>query len=693
MRIMTLILLCIVSSVVLADEHQLDTLLSKANLYRVEDTTRASVLNELSIQLSNSDFDRGIAYADSSIALCTKINSDIKLATAYYAKARNLSSDGKDSLAIVNYQLSYNLNEKVGKELACGTMLQNMGISFYNLSFYKKATEMHTKALTVFKKLNNEKGISAALNSLGIVAMELSDYSHAMEYYFESLTLAKRNHDTATMANAYMNIGIVYKNLGDLNKAITYHNNALQIHKQQNNLIYIAKAYNNIANVYGEMKQSVKALEYYQKALEINKETDYEYGIASNYINMGIELRQLKRYSEAYQALQKAGDLFLKIEDKNNYGIALKTKASLLMAMPDSVRNQLGITASQHTPIINDLLAQASVIFKETGDYASLSDVNDDLYKMYEKKGDLKNAIAHYKEYIAYRDCVLIDENKIEVEKLELKYEYASREQELKVLNIQKQSELQQEQLKRQYTMAGGVMLLMISGGFFLSYKKRRDAQQKSKEAELNAERVESELKALRLQMNPHFMFNSLNSITNFIDHHKPETASTYSVKFAKLMRMVLENSEHPEVSLADELHSVELYLTIESMRLHPKLTFEINSDPSLETDNIMIPSMILQPFVENSIIHGITPLRDTGHLKINCNKLDNMLHITIDDNGVGMPNSIQTNDNKKSMATKISKERIALFNERHQANAAIEYSSLSPGTRVTIKIPLNLQF
>ncbi len=693
MRNLILTLLSIAASFAFGQTNRLDSLLVQAKQYRVEDTSRASILNELSIQLSNSDFDKGMAYADSSIALCTRIKSDVKLATAYYAKARNLSSDGQDSLAIVNYQIAYDLNKKVGKELACGTMLYNMGISFYNLSYYKKATEMHTKALAIFKKLKNEKGISAALNSLGIVAMELSDYSHAIEYYLESLDLAKRNNDSTVMANTLMNIGIVYKNIGDLNKAITYMNNALRIYQQQSNNLYIAKAFNNIANVYGEMKQPAKALEYYDKALEINKQSDYEYGIASNYINMGIELRQLNRFTQAYQSLQKAEALFFKIDDKNNYAIALKTKASLLLAAPDSTLLQLGIASPQKTAIVKSLLNQAKDIFIITEDYASLADVNDDLCRLYENSGDYKNAFTHYKQYVACRDCVLIDEHKIEIEKREMKYDFDLREQELKVANIQKQAELEYEQVNRQYTLAGGIALLLISGGFFISYKRRKDALHKRKEAELNASRVESELKALRLQMNPHFMFNSLNSITNFIDQHKTETASNYSVKFAKLMRMVLENSESPEVPLADELQSTELYLSLEALRLKPKLTYTINMESSLDAENIMIPSMLLQPFVENSIIHGISPLSDGGTVSISIRQQEQWLFINIDDNGVGISPEKPAMTERKSMAIRISNDRIALFNERHQTHASIEYEQLNPGTRVVIKIPLTLQF
>ena len=158
-------------------------------------------------------------------------------------------------------------------------------------------------------------------------------------------------------------------------------------------------------------------------------------------------------------------------------------------------------------------------------------------------------------------------------------------------------------------------------------------------------------------------------------------------------MRMVLENSENPEVPLADELQSTELYLSLEAIRLKPKLTYSIDIESSLDAENIMIPSMLLQPFVENSIIHGITPLSDGGIISISIRQQEQWLYITIDDNGAGISPDKPALTERKSMAIKISNERIALFNERHQTHASIEYVQLNPGTRVVIKIPLTLQF
>ena len=127
-----------------ANSEVLDSLQLKADGYRISDTIRAGVLNSLAVELSSSDYEKGLKYADSAIVLSTAIKADKKLATAYFAKARNLSSGGDDSLAIINYQKAYLLYLKTGNFMACATSLQNMGISYYNLSDYSLAAERHS---------------------------------------------------------------------------------------------------------------------------------------------------------------------------------------------------------------------------------------------------------------------------------------------------------------------------------------------------------------------------------------------------------------------------------------------------------------------------------------------------------------------------------------------------------------------
>ncbi len=671
-----------------ARSEALDSLLNKTATYRSQDTVRATALNNLAIELSSSDFELGLKFADSSIILSKEIGSDKKLATAFFAKARNLSSGGQDSLAIVNYQKAYLLYLKEGNFTACGTALQNMGISYYNLSDYIHAAEMHNAALNIFKKVKNSRGTAAALNSLGIIAMEVGDYTQAMEHYRESLNLGKSINDSTQIANAYINIGIVFKDLGDLNKALIYQNKALQLNLIRHMDNEVAKCYNNIAIIYSVMLQSGNAIENYNKALEINKKLQNKFGIASNYINIGIELLSMKRLLDAYEAMQKAEVIFKNIGNRNSEALAVKVQSSLLMDAPDSILHQLKIPVAKRNSLCISMLEKVLGVFIETEDISNVADVANELSVLYERMSDTKNSLRYYRLFVSNKDSLAIADKKNEIERAELKYEFDSKEQELKLENANRTAELKEAELKRKYYLAGSVCLLLFSGGAFVMYKQRKDALYKRRELELNATILESEYKALRLQMNPHFMFNSLNSIADFIDKNKAQTASDFAVKFAKLMRMILEYSERHEITLTEEVNLLNLYLKLESLRLSPKLNYEINVDKQIEADNVLIPPMLVQPFVENSIIHGVLPLNRTGNVKINIHITQNDLEIVVDDDGVGMGET-SVNSEKKSMAMKITSQRIALFNEKYHANASIQLAVLNPGTRVKLVLPV----
>jgi len=675
-----------------ANSEVLDSLLLKADGYRISDTIRAGVLNSLAVELSSSDYEKGLKYADSAIVLSTAIKADKKLATAYFAKARNLSSGGDDSLAIINYQKAYLLYLKTGNFTACATSLQNMGISYYNLSDYSLAAERHSAALDIFKKVRNDRGTAAALNSLGIIAMEVADYTKAMELYFESLKLAKKIEDSTLLANSYSNIGIVYKNLGDLNKALVYQNIALQLNIKRQMAYETAKCYNNIAIVYSVMEQSDKAIESYNKALAINEKLKYSFGIASNYLNLGIELLATNKILEAYGSMKKAESLFKKIGDRNSEAVAIKVQSSLLMNAPDSILRFLKIPVSQRNTQCLSMHQKALEVFRETEDISNVADVESEMSTLYERMGDLKNSLHYFKEYSLHKDSMAVEDKKSEIERSELKFQFEAKEQQLKLENAQRSTALKEAEMKRKYYMAGSVCLLLLSGGAFVAYKQRKDVLVKKKEVELNAAVKESEFKALRLQMNPHFMFNSLNSIADFIDKNKSQTASDFAVKFSKLMRMILEYSEQQEITLKEEIDLLELYLKLESIRLSPKLNYHIDIDKEADADNILILPMLIQPFVENSIIHGITPLNNSGNIKISFLIQQNELEIVIDDDGVGM-HAAKTTNERKSMAMKITSERIALYNEKYHANASLQLIALNPGTRVQLRMPLKYRY
>ena len=203
----------------------------------------------------------------------------------------------------------------------------------------------------------------------------------------------------------------------------------------------------------------------------------------------------------------------------------------------------------------------------------------------------------------------------------------------------------------------------------------------------------DTEMKALRSQMNPHFIFNSLNSINDYINKNEIETATMYTTKFAKLIRIVLENSEKKEVPLAEDLKALELYMQLEALRLRNTFSFAIIVDDTIDIENTLVPPLILQPFVENSIWHGMAKKQTKGNISIHIKKEGEMINCIVEDDGVGIIKSENINEEKKSLGMKITKARIELINKLKKTNASIQIVNKNEGFRVEVRLPLGIKF
>jgi len=201
--------------------------------------------------------------------------------------------------------------------------------------------------------------------------------------------------------------------------------------------------------------------------------------------------------------------------------------------------------------------------------------------------------------------------------------------------------------------------------------KKIEYIKAEEKKKTIHAQQIaEQEMKVLRAQMNPHFIFNALNSIHNCILQKDPLTAANSLTKFARLVRNILDNSMHNSISLRKELNSLELYIQVEQLRFSKKLSYAIELDPSLDAESIQIPPLVLQPFVENSIWHGLIPSEKEGKITIKLHDCDQSINISVIDNGIGRKKSEElknnTEVNHKSHGLNITIDRIIKFNEEN---------------------------
>ncbi len=240
-------------------------------------------------------------------------------------------------------------------------------------------------------------------------------------------------------------------------------------------------------------------------------------------------------------------------------------------------------------------------------------------------------------------------------------------------------------------------LVLLFLLGLYLLIQVIRDRAKKS--SEIKEKMIELRMQALRAKMNPHFIFNTINSIQYFLTTNEKRTALEYLSKFARLMRLTLEFSDKTTISISEELESLKLYLDLEKLRFENKFDYKIDIEPQIDTRRMMIPHMLIQPYVENAVKHGIQNKIDKGMVKISVKKKDNEIYYVIEDNGIGIRKSLelkqQENIQQKSSGMEITRDRINLLNLEQKENERLEITDLSEestektGTKVEITIPI----
>lgn len=252
----------------------------------------------------------------------------------------------------------------------------------------------------------------------------------------------------------------------------------------------------------------------------------------------------------------------------------------------------------------------------------------------------------------------------------------------------------------QQWWFIVSVLTLVITIVLMLAYFRIKQIENREEEkTRLNKKMADLELGALRAQMNPHFIFNTLSSIQQYILSNNTEQANFYLSKFAKLMRSIVQNSQKPFISIKEEVETLKLYCELERLRASDKFEFEILVDEKLDLLNDQIPPMLIQPYVENAIRHGVSPLEKDGMISIHIKKQDEHIVCSVLDNGVGREKSKELNKERvkthQSLGMIITRERLEILNKMSNSSLNVSISDLfeneeACGTKVEIFVPLN---
>jgi len=244
-------------------------------------------------------------------------------------------------------------------------------------------------------------------------------------------------------------------------------------------------------------------------------------------------------------------------------------------------------------------------------------------------------------------------------------------------------------------------VLLTLSGWlliyFLFDYVKKVRREERLR-VNYKLQMAELEAKALRAQMNPHFIFNCLNSIKSLIQEDQKDKSVTYLTIFSKLIRTLFNNADKKEISLHDEIETCKLYLQLESLRFDSKFSYSINVDETIDLKSLSVPALIVQPFIENAIWHGIVPRHTSGNVTLDITRHDNVVEIAVDDNGIGreasMLNKAKANIGHQSKGVTLTQSRLELDNTLKQRKAELiitdkaDNTGKATGTKVVIKLP-----
>lgn len=621
-----------------ARQSSADSLETRLKSHPRADTARITILNLLANQYYITEPAKGFKTANEALALAIKINDKLKLGECYLMVGRY-------------YQI---------------------------IASYEKELEYNQKALALFQELGDQPHIAKALVPIAMDYRLFLDYTHAIDFLQKAHTIFETIRDTAGMARCVGNIGVLYMNLQKPVQAIENYQKAYKLYSGKRDTGAMALALNNIGDGYMQMENYKAAMPFTKRALALYLQQNIKKGIGNSYTDLGIQYTELRNYDSALACLEIALPIYEQLDAKRNISIALNAFADVFANAPDNLLREKNITPVLKYVKALEYAQRGLAMAKEINDIDLQSQELEIISGLYEKQKDYANAFRAYKQYSTLKDSILNDDKKTQVTRLEMQYGFDKKQAVADAAAKQRQTV--------QYAVIAGLSIVFIfSIVIFYFYRKR-------KEADLNTQVADTEMKALRAQMSPHFMFNALNSITDYIDKDQNRTASEFTAKFARLMRTVLENSEHKEIPLEEDIKALELYMQLESLRMQNKFGYTIDIDSDIDAENTLIPPLMLQPFVENAIWHGMSQKEDKGHITITIRRDGDMLDCIVQDDGPGMKES-NAAGTKTSLGMPITKARIAVINKRKRANASVIVANAGSGVKVVLRLPLQLKF
>ena len=541
--------------------------------------------------------------------------------------------------------------------------------------------------------MNNIDSTISVLISLGRTYTDVGGYEEAVSHLIDAYVYADSLKDVDGLAASSNNLGVVYAEQGNLDKAIYHLKESIEWYRKAGSKEKEISGLLNLGIAHIQSGNFQRGTELFEENYDLAVELGDQFLIANSCLNLsGINFDQGK-LELAKVWIEKAISKYTEIGYPHGIARAYGNLCSIYQSLGD---NRSAEKACDTALQIADSIGALTVLMGIYDQYMGLHlDAHD-----YDK------AFQCQKHYITLKDSLFSAERLKISDELERKYRTKKMSLEISDLeqknrfNVlkaeQKQLQLKSQQNQNKLLILIIVSIILVAIIAFIGFQ----FIQQKKKARLREKALELEQRLLRSQMNPHFIFNSMNAIQSYISDNNSYQAEIYLSKLAQLMRNILHHSRTHLIALDEEISALELYLELEKGRFQGLFEFTIDVDPGLDREETQIPPLMLQPYVENSILHGMQGLDQGGLIKISFQEKNNRLLCHIEDNGIGRKKAKEIKKNKgqkhESVSMVLTQERLELLEQgsTHQRLKIVDLieGEKASGTRVELNLPLNYE-
>src|SRR5688572_6059807 len=673
----------------------------KKLLPTLKDTSLVNCLNELCSSYIELHTDSALLFASQAILEAEKINYVKGKASAYYNLGFNERIAG-------TYPVMEQYCAKAVALLEEDKRHQDkllLARSYELLAFSKWAQGKFDQALVTYKnaeklalEIGNDGLLGLLYAAMGALETQRGQYTRSIEYCMKGLPLWRK---PSSDPRGFIAISLLYNTAGDYKTALDYCREAHNVVKRRGGVL---RMYTYIGETFYLMKQYDSAIYCYQLLRNHNKKLVSVSGMTEEFKQNSWPN---SRMAEVYIAREQYDTALLYLNNALNYFESVTDRNQMmwtLLRLAKANEAKKNYSAALHNA--RKLLRIAS----ETGARQYIRDAHFMLYNLFDVRQKDDSAYNHLRLYTALKETIDADQaeqklaffrSEIETEKAQAGIDRLTKEKQLQ--------ELQKYALIVFIVFLSG-MGLIIFRNILLKKKSERHQRELAEnelkmqtfenartKAEFQQQATELEMQALRAQMNPHFIFNSLNSINRIILQNNSEQASEYLIKFSKLVRLILQNAQDSLISLESELESLGLYLELEALRLENRFDYKITLAKDLDLFALKVPPLIVQPYAENAIWHGLTHKEEKGHLEIHVSEENGYLFFRVTDDGIGRNKAALFSNaygiRKKSLGSKITADRIAMMHGNGLGvtiNDLVSAEGNALGTEVIVKISVN---